>query len=83
DGPRSLRVEGVGIRFRDALVATGSSPVLPEGIDPDAVLTNETVWDLTALPERLLVLGGGAIGCEIAQAMARLGSRVTLVHRGE
>jgi pyruvate/2-oxoglutarate dehydrogenase complex dihydrolipoamide dehydrogenase (E3) component len=83
DGPRSLRVERVGIRFRDALVATGSSPVLPEGIDPDAVLTNETVWDLTALPERLLVLGGGAIGCEIAQAMARLGSRVTLVHRGE
>lgn len=80
DGPRSLVVEGVGIRFRDALVATGSAPVVPEGVD---VLTNETLWDLEELPETLLVLGGGAIGCEMAQAFARLGSRVTLVHRGD
>ncbi|WP_270353905.1 dihydrolipoyl dehydrogenase family protein [Microbacterium testaceum] len=80
DGPRSLVVEGVGIRFRDAILATGSSPVVPDGVD---VLTNETVWDLETLPESLLVLGGGAIGCELAQAFARLGSRVTLVHRGD
>lgn len=55
DGPRSLVVEGVGIRFRDAILATGSSPVVPDGVD---VLTNETVWDLESLPESLLVLGG-------------------------
>ncbi|MEV7756620.1 NAD(P)/FAD-dependent oxidoreductase [Microbacterium sp. NPDC089180] len=80
DGPRSLVVEGVGIRFRDALVATGSTPIVPEGVD---VLTNETLWDLDELPATLLVLGGGAIGCEMAQAFVRLGSRVTLVHRGD
>lgn len=80
DGPRSLVVEGVGIRFRDALVATGSTPIVPEGVD---VLTNETLWDLDELPANLLVLGGGAIGCEMAQAFVRLGSRVTLVHRGD
>lgn len=80
DGPRSLVVEGVGIRFRDALVATGSTPIMPQGVE---VLTNETLWDLDELPATLLVLGGGAIGCEMAQAFARLGSRVTLVHRGD
>ncbi|MEV7873459.1 FAD-dependent oxidoreductase [Microbacterium sp. NPDC089188] len=80
DGPRSLVIEGVGIRFRDALVATGSTPIVPEGVD---VLTNETLWDLDELPATLLVLGGGAIGCEMAQAFVRLGSRVTLVHRGD
>ncbi|WP_295783842.1 FAD-dependent oxidoreductase [uncultured Microbacterium sp.] len=80
DGPRSLVVEGVGIRFRDALVATGSTPIVPQGVE---VLTNETLWDLDELPATLLVLGGGAIGCEMAQAFARLGSRVTLVHRGD
>ncbi|MDU0366690.1 FAD-dependent oxidoreductase [Microbacterium sp. KSW4-17] len=80
DGPRSLVVEGVGIRFRDALVATGNTPIVPEGVD---VLTNETLWDLDELPANLLVLGGGAIGCEMAQAFVRLGSRVTLVHRGD
>ena len=81
DGHRSVVVEGVGIRFRDALIATGSSPIVPPRIDD--VLTNETLWDLTELPETLMVIGAGAVGCEIAQAMARLGSRVTLVHRGE
>lgn len=80
DSRRSLVVAGVGIRFRDALVATGSSPVLAQGLD---ALTNETFWQLEELPSTLLVLGGGAIGCEIAQAMARLGSSVILVHRGD
>lgn len=85
DGPRSLVVEGRSIRFRDALLAAGSVPVrasLP-GSSAIDVLTNETFWSLDARPDRLLVQGGGAIGCEIAQAMARLGSAVTLVHRGD
>lgn len=84
DGEGAVIVDGLRIRYRDALIATGSSPVLPEvaGAGTIDVLTNETFWDLRELPERLLIVGGGAIGCELAQAMARLGSAVTLVHRG-
>ena len=78
-------VNGERIAFRDALIAAGSTPVRTsvEGEASIDVLTNETFWDLEELPARLLVQGGGAIGCEIAQAMARLGSAVTLVHRGD
>ena len=85
DGPRSVVVNGERIAFRDALIAAGSTPVRTsvEGEASIDVLTNETFWDLEELPARLLVQGGGAIGCEIAQAMARLGSAVTLVHRGD
>ncbi|MFE1643983.1 dihydrolipoyl dehydrogenase family protein [Microbacterium sp. P01] len=85
DGPRSLLVNGHRIEFRDALLASGSTPVRSdaEGSASIDMLTNETFWDLDELPPRLLIQGGGAIGCEIAQAMARLGSAVTLVHRGE
>ncbi|MEV7799317.1 FAD-dependent oxidoreductase [Microbacterium foliorum] len=85
DGPRSVVVDGERIAFRDALIAAGSSPVRTsvEGEAAIDVLTNETFWDLEQLPARLLVQGGGAIGCEIAQAMVRLGSEVTLVHRGD
>ena len=84
-GPRSLAVDGREIRFGQVIIATGGSPAVPkiDGIGSVEVLTSATVWDLTELPERLVVLGGGAIGCEIAQAMARFGSHVTLVHRGD
>ncbi|MCY7289193.1 MAG: FAD-dependent oxidoreductase [Cryobacterium sp.] len=83
-GPGAVDVNGRELRFRQALIATGAAPALPDipGIDAVDLLTSETFWDLRTLPERLVVLGGGAIGCEIAQAMARLGSAVTLVHRG-
>lgn len=66
---------------RAIIVATGARPVLPSipGIEAVGCLTSETVWDLTTLPGRLLVLGGGPIGVELAQAFARLGARVTLV----
>ena len=82
-GPREAEVNGERIRFRQAIIATGSAPVLPgiEGLDRVDALTSETVWDIDDLPSRLLVLGGGAIGCELAQAFARLGSHVTLVQR--
>ncbi|MCY7324806.1 MAG: FAD-dependent oxidoreductase [Microbacteriaceae bacterium] len=84
-GSRSLNVDGREIRFGQVIIATGGSPAVPkiDGIGSVEVLTSATVWDLTELPERLVVLGGGAIGCEIAQAMARFGSDVTLVHRGD
>lgn len=84
DGDGAVVVDERRIRFHDALIATGSSPVLPQvaGVETVEILTNETFWELEELPARLLVVGGGAIGCELAQAMARLGSAVTLVHRG-
>lgn len=79
-GPRTLEVAGRAVRFRYALIATGSSPALPPvpGIDGKS-LTSDTVWDLEELPGRLVVLGGGPVGCELGQAFARLGSRVTII----
>ncbi len=69
------------LRFRSAIVATGSSPALPPvpGLGEAGPLTTETVWDLERLPGRLVVVGGGPVGCELGQAFARLGSRVTVV----
>jgi len=80
-GPRSLEVGGRAFRFRRALLATGSQPMLPpvEGLEGVAPLTNENVWELRELPARLVVLGGGPVGCELSQAFARLGSKVCLV----
>jgi len=83
-GPRRAEIDGRPIAFRQAVIATGSAPTLPHtpGMEGVSVLTSDTVWDLTTLPERLVVIGGGAIGCELGQAFARLGSRVVLVQRG-
>ncbi|WP_236242972.1 NAD(P)/FAD-dependent oxidoreductase [Streptomyces sp. CC228A] len=80
-GPRTLSVGERRVSFRYALVATGSAPALAPvpGLAEAAPLTSDSVWDLERLPERLAVLGGGPIGCELAQALGRLGSRVTLV----
>ena len=71
--------------FRKALIATGSRPQLPsiDGLSAAGPLTSDTVWDLTERPDRLAVLGGGAIGCELSQAFARLGARVTLIESAE
>ena len=82
-GPRTAEIDGRPVRFRQAVVATGSAPELPDlpGLDGVDALTSDSVWELDALPERLVVLGGGAIGCELGQAFARLGSHVTLVQR--
>lgn len=79
--PRSLAVAGRTLRFRHAVIATGAAPTIPavRGLAEAAPLTSETLWDLETLPERLLVVGGGAIGCELGQAFARLGARVTIV----
>ncbi|WP_231123670.1 dihydrolipoyl dehydrogenase family protein [Nocardioides sambongensis] len=83
-GPGTADVDGVEVRFRQALIATGSEPLLPRmpGLADVEPLTNETLWDLHALPGRLAVIGAGSTGCEIGQAMARLGSTVTLVETG-
>ena len=70
---------------RSIVIATGARPFVPPlpGLADVGCLTSETLWSLRELPPRLLVLGGGPIGCELAQAFARLGSRVTLVEQAE
>ena len=80
-GRQSVHVDGDEIRFRQALVATGASPLVPPipGLVDVSPLTSETVWDLEKLPGRLVVVGGGSVGCELGQAFARLGSQVTIV----
>ncbi len=80
-GPDSLDVEGARLRFRRAIVATGARAAVPSiaGLREVEYHTNETIFGLATLPSRLLVLGAGPIGCELAQAFARFGSAVTLV----
>ena len=74
DGPRTLTT-------RNIVIAAGARPFVPPipGLPEVGYLTSETVWELRTAPRRLLVLGGGPIGCELAQAFARLGSQVTQV----
>jgi pyruvate/2-oxoglutarate dehydrogenase complex dihydrolipoamide dehydrogenase (E3) component len=83
-GPSTMEVGGQSLEFARAVIATGARPARPDvpGLDPARVLTSDTVWDLGELPRRLIVLGGGPIGCELAQAFRRLGSDVFLVQRG-
>ena len=83
--PWEVDVEGQRLSARAIVLATGAAPLLPElpGLEQTAYLTSDTLWDLQELPERLVVLGGGPIGCELAQAFARLGSRVTVVEMND
>jgi len=78
---RTLEAGPHRVRARRFLLATGSAPLVPpiEGIERVPFLTNETVFDLEALPEHLLIVGGGPIGLEMAQAFRRLGSEVTVL----
>lgn len=79
--PWEVEVAGQRISARSLIIATGARPLVPDlpGMHDIEYLTSETLWDLRALPKRLLVLGGGPIGCELSQAFARLGSDVTQV----
>jgi len=81
--PHAVQVNGQVIRGRRFVIATGSQPFIPpiEGLEATGYLTNEELFSLRDLPERLVVLGGGPVGLEMAQAFARLGSRVTVVER--
>ncbi|HEU4401437.1 MAG TPA: mercuric reductase [Candidatus Polarisedimenticolia bacterium] len=82
--PSTLEVAGARLEFRRAVIATGARAALPSlpGLEEAGVLTNETFFWLEELPHRLVVVGAGPIGCEMGQAFARFGSRVTLVNRG-
>jgi pyruvate/2-oxoglutarate dehydrogenase complex dihydrolipoamide dehydrogenase (E3) component/uncharacterized membrane protein YdjX (TVP38/TMEM64 family) len=79
--PWTVEVDGRPLTTRAIVIAAGARPFVPPipGIDGVEVLTSDNLWGLRELPGRLLVLGGGPIGCELAQAFARLGSQVTQV----
>ena len=79
--PWSVESQGHTLTTRAIIIATGARPFVPSlpGLKETGYVTSDTVWSLTALPRRLLVLGGGPIGCELAQCFARLGAGVTLV----
>lgn len=79
----ALTVEGARLRFKKALVATGArpdTPVIP-GLVEAGFLTNENIFDLTELPRRLLVIGGGPLGCELAQAFCRFGAQTIIAQK--
>ncbi|MDJ0808298.1 MAG: FAD-dependent oxidoreductase, partial [Gammaproteobacteria bacterium] len=82
--PYSVAVDGRELTTRNIVIATGAEPAVPliPGLDELDYLTSDTIWELRELPPRLLVLGGGPIGCELSQAFARFGSQVTMVVRG-
>ena len=79
-GPTKLSVAGAVLTFKKALIATGARPMTPTipGLIEAGYWTNENVFNLTAAPRRLLVIGGGPLGCELAQAFCRLGSQVII-----
>ncbi len=82
--PYQVKVNDKIISTKNIVVATGARPMIPTipGLDSIKYLTSDTVWDIRQQPQKLLVLGAGPIGCELAQAFQRLGSQVTLVQRG-
>lgn len=82
--PYTVEVGGRVLTTRSIVIASGAAPRVPSipGIEAMSYWTSDTVWSLRELPPRLLVLGGGPVGCELAQCFQRLGSRVTLVQRG-
>lgn len=79
-----VEVAGTSLQFAKAVVATGARAFVPDvpGLREAGFLTNETVFELTQRPDRLAVVGGGPIGCELAQTFASLGSRVVQVEQG-
>ncbi len=79
--PYTVEVNGRKLTTRNIIVSTGARPFVPPipGIDQIDYLTSENLWELRELPKRLVVLGGGPIGCELAQCFARFGSEVTIV----
>lgn len=88
ESPWQVRVKTLDgeqrLSTRSIVIATGAKPLVPkfEGLEHIDYLTSDSLWHLRTLPKRLLVLGGGPIGCELAQAFQLLGSQVTIVEMG-
>lgn len=83
--PHEVEVNGKVLTTRNITIATGARPLVPpiEGVDKVDFYTSDTIWNLRKKPKHLVVLGGGPIGSELAQAFARLGVQVTQVERGD
>lgn len=79
----TVEVNGQRVRGKKIVIATGSRPRIPVSVTGTEYLTNETIFDLEEVPERLAVLGGGPIGCELAMAFAQLGTQVRLIQSRE
>ncbi len=81
--PNAVEVDGKVLLFKKAVVASGASALHPgfQGLGETGFRTNETIFNLTERPDHLIVIGGGPIGCELAQAFRRLGSEVTIILR--
>jgi pyruvate/2-oxoglutarate dehydrogenase complex dihydrolipoamide dehydrogenase (E3) component len=79
----AVEVNKQKLNYKKAVIATGAKPVKPsiEGIEKAGFCTNETIFSLTELPSSLAIIGGGPIGCELAQTFHRLGSQVTIFHK--
>ena len=81
--PWEVKVNDKTITAKNIIVATGATPALPDITDLHLVpyFTTDTIWSLTELPKKLLVIGAGPIGCELGQAFARLGADVTIIQK--
>ena len=82
--PYEVEINGQVLTTKNIVIATGARPFVPDlpGLQQGGYYTSDTIWSLRELPKKLLVLGGGPIGCELAQAFNRFGSKVTLVQSG-
>lgn len=80
-GPGRVRVDGKELTAKGVLLALGAKPAIPpiDGLDTVEALTNDTLWELTTAPKSTVIVGGGPIGCELGQALAGLGVKVTIV----
>ncbi|MFC1501101.1 dihydrolipoyl dehydrogenase family protein [Elusimicrobiota bacterium] len=83
--PHTIEADGKRITAKRIFICTGESPAIPDikGIKDVPILTNENVFNLNEIPESLVILGGGAVGTELAQAFAKLGSKVSIVHKDD
>ena len=83
--PWTVEVDGTPISTRAIVIASGAEPSIPTlpGLKDSGYVTSETLWQLRELPKRLVIMGGGPIGCELAQAFARLGSSVVQVQNAK
>lgn len=83
--PWCVEVDGEPVTTRAIVIAAGAEPIVPDlpGLAEAGYFTSDTLWQIESLPRHLAILGGGPIGCELAQAFARMGSHVSLVQRAD